>query len=190
MQLLEERIAKDGKVYPGNVLKIDSFLNHQIDVNLLNEMGRELYRLFGDCGVNKIMTIEASGIAIASVAALHFNVPVLFAKKSQSSNISSDVYHAKVKSYTHGKTYDVIASKEFLNPEDRVLLIDDFLAKGEALNGMIEIVKQSGAALVGAGIAVEKHFQGGGDLIRAAGVRVESLAMVESLEDGKVTFCK
>lgn len=190
MQLLEERIARDGRVFPGNVLKIDNFLNHQIDVDLLNEMGKEFYRLFGDSGVNKIMTIEASGIAIASVAALHFHVPVLFVKKSQSSNISPDVYHAKVKSYTHGKVYDVVCSKEYLNPSDRVLLIDDFLAKGEALNGMIELVNQAGAALVGAGIAVEKHFQGGGDLIRAEGIRVESLAMIESLEGGKVTFCR
>lgn len=188
MKLLEERIIRDGKVFPGDVLKVDSFLNHQIDVALLSAMGEEFFRLFGDCGVTKILTIEASGIAIASVAALSFGVPVLFAKKSQSSNISPDVYCAKVRSYTHNKTYDVVVSKEYLNPGDRVLIIDDFLAKGEALNGLMELTEQAGASVVGCGVAIEKHYQGGGDLIRSRGIRVESLAMVESLEDGEIVF--
>ena len=188
MKLLEERIAAEGRVYPGNVLKVDNFLNHQIDVSLLSAMADEFHRLFGDCGVTKILTIEASGIAIASIAALRFNVPVLFAKKSKTSNISDDLYSSKVVSYTHGTTSDIVCSKEYLNPEDRVLIIDDFLARGEALNGLMDLCAQAGCTVVGAGIAVEKHFQGGGDLIRSRGIRVESLAMVESLENGKVTF--
>ncbi len=190
MQLLEQRIIADGVVKNGGVLKVDSFLNHQIDVALLNEIGKEFYRLFGSCGVNKILTIEASGIAIASVAAQYFNVPVVFAKKNKTKNINGDVYTAKVESFTHGTTYDVIVSKDFLNECDRVLIIDDFLARGKALLGLIEIVRSAGAEVVGAGIAIEKAFQDGGEEIRSKGIRVESLARIESMseEDG-IVFC-
>lgn len=191
MQLLEERILKDGKVFPGNVLKVDSFLNHQVDVELINEIGKEFYRLFKDCGVNKIFTIEASGIGIACITAQYFHVPVVFAKKTLGKNIAADVYSTPIKSFTHGKTYDVIVSQEFLNKDDRILIIDDFLAQGCALNGLIELIKSAGAQIVGAGIVIEKAFQQGGDLIRSEGVRVESLAIIESMtDDGKITFCK
>ncbi len=191
MQLLEERILKDGKVFPGNVLKVDSFLNHQVDVELINEIGKEFYRLFKDCGVNKIFTIEASGIGIACITAQYFHVPVVFAKKTLGKNIAADVYSTPIKSFTHGKTYDVIVSQEFLNKDDRILIIDDFLAQGCALNGLIELIKSAGAQIVGAGIVIEKAFQQGGDLIRGDGVRVESLARIESMtDDGKITFCK
>lgn len=191
MQLLEERILKDGKVFPGNVLKVDSFLNHQVDVELINEIGKEFYRLFKDCGVNKIFTIEASGIGIACITAQYFHVPVVFAKKTLGKNIAADVYSTPIKSFTHGKTYDVIVSQEFLNKEDKILIIDDFLAQGCALNGLIELIKSAGAQIVGAGIVIEKAFQQGGDLIRSEGVRVESLARIELMtDDGKITFCK
>ena len=191
MQLLEERILKDGKVFPGNVLKVDSFLNHQVDVELINEIGKEFYRLFKDCGVNKIFTVEASGIGIACITAQYFHVPVVFAKKTLGKNIAADVYSTPIKSFTHGKTYDVIVSQEFLNKDDRILIIDDFLAQGCALNGLIELIKSAGAQIVGAGIVIEKAFQQGGDLIRSEGVRVESLARIESMtDDGKITFCK
>ena len=191
MQLLEERILKDGKVFPGNVLKVDSFLNHQVDVELINEIGKEFYRLFKDCGVNKIFTIEASGIGIACITAQYFHVPVVFAKKTLGKNIAADVYSTPIKSFTHGKTYDVMVSQEFLNKDDRILIIDDFLAQGCALNGLIELIKSAGAQIVGAGIVIEKAFQQGGDLIRGDGVRVESLARIESMtDDGKITFCK
>ena len=191
MQLLEERILKDGKVFPGNVLKVDSFLNHQVDVELINEIGKEFYRLFKDCGVNKIFTIEASGIGIACITAQYFHVPVVFAKKTLGKNIAADVYSTPIKSFTHGRTYDVIVSQEFLNKDDRILIIDDFLAQGCALNGLIELIKSAGAQIVGAGIVIEKAFQQGGDLIRSEGVRVESLARIESMtDDGKITFCK
>ena len=191
MQLLEERILKDGKVFPGNVLKVDSFLNHQVDVELINEIGKEFYRLFKDCGANKIFTIEASGIGIACITAQYFHVPVVFAKKTLGKNIAADVYSTPIKSFTHGKTYDVIVSQEFLNKDDRILIIDDFLAQGCALNGLIELIKSAGAQIVGAGIVIEKAFQQGGDLIRSEGVRVESLARIESMtDDGKITFCK
>lgn len=191
MQLLEERILKDGKVFPGNVLKVDSFLNHQVDVELINEIGKEFYRLFKDCGVNKIFTIEASGIGIACITAQYFHVPVVFAKKTLGKNIAADVYSTPIKSFTHGKTYDVIVSQEFLNKDDRILIIDDFLAQGCALNGLIELINSAGAEIVGAGIVIEKAFQQGGDLIRSEGVRVESLAKIESMtDDGKITFCK
>ncbi len=191
MQLLEERILKDGKVFPGNVLKVDSFLNHQVDVELINEIGKEFYRLFKDCGVNKIFTIEASGIGIACITAQYFHVPVVFAKKTLGKNIAADVYSTPIKSFTHGKTYDVIVSQEFLNKDDRILIIDDFLAQGCALNGLIELIKSAGAQIVGAGIVIEKAFQQGGVLIRSEGVRVESLARIKSMtNDGKITFCK
>ena len=190
LKLLEERIRQDGKVRGTDVLKVDRFLNHQIDVALLQELGKEFLRLFGEDGVTKILTIEASGIGIACVAAQYFKVPVIFAKKNKTKNIAGDVYTSKVESFTHGKVYDIIVSKEFLHPEDRVLIIDDFLANGSALQGLIKLVQDAGATLVGAGIAVEKAFQPGGDLIRGMGVRVESLARIKSMsvEDG-VTFC-
>ena len=181
MKLLEDRIRRDGKIRSGGVLKVDSFLNHQMDVKLFNEIGREFHRLFGDCGVTKILTIEASGIGIACVAAQFFDVPVIFAKKNKTKNIAGDVYTSKVESFTHGRVYDIIVSKEFLLPEDRVLLIDDFLANGSALQGLINLVREAGATLVGAGICVEKAFQPGGELIRGMGVRVEYLARIKSM---------
>ena len=190
MKLLEDRIRKDGKIKGGDVLKVDSFLNHQMDVALFQEIGKEFYRLFGDCGVTKILTIEASGIGIACVTAQFFACPVIFAKKSKTKNIAGDVYTSKVESFTHGKVYDIIVSKEFLLPGDRVLLIDDFLANGSALQGLIQLVRDAGAELVGAGICVEKAFQPGGNLIRSMGVRVESLAKIKSMgEDGSIEFC-
>jgi xanthine phosphoribosyltransferase len=191
MKLLEERIQKDGIIREGDVLKVDSFLNHQMDVKLFQEMGREFYRLFGQENVTKILTIEASGIGIACVTAEQFDCPVLFAKKSKTKNIAGDVYKTKVVSFTHGREYDVIVSKDFLNAEDRVLLIDDFLANGAAILGLKDLVDQAGATLVGAGIAIEKAFQPGGKMLREAGVRVEALARVKALHnDGTVDFCE
>jgi len=190
LKLLEERILKDGKILPGNVLKVDSFLNHQIDVNLIYALGEEWYRLFKDEGVTKIMTIEASGIGIACIAAMKFNVPVVFAKKSKSSNIGSDFYKSQVVSYTHGRAYDVIASKKYINEGDRILLIDDFLANGSALRALIKLAEMGGATVVGAGIAIEKVYQNGGNAIRELGYRVESLARVASMsDDGNIEFC-
>ncbi|MFQ9031630.1 MAG: xanthine phosphoribosyltransferase [Waltera sp.] len=190
MKLLEERIRKDGTVKAGNVLKVDSFLNHQMDIDLFNEMGKEWARLFADRKITKILTVEASGIGIACVAAQHFHVPVVFAKKSQSVNIDGEVYSTKIESFTHKRVYDVIVSKKFLHPEDHILIIDDFLANGCALEGLIDIVNKAGASVEGIGIAVEKGFQKGGDLIRSKGIRVESLAIVESMDDktGEITF--
>jgi len=189
MELLKERIRRDGKIRGTEVLKVDSFLNHQMDVDLFDAIGAEFKRRFADCEVNKILTIEASGIGIACLAARHFRCPVVFAKKSQSRNISNDVYTAKVESFTHGKVYDVVVSKEYLGPNDKVLLIDDFLANGEALRGLAKLVSDSGAQLVGAGIVIEKAFQPGGDNLRAQGMRVESLARVASMsETAGITF--
>lgn len=190
MKLLEERIRKDGTVKAGNVLKVDSFLNHQMDIDLFNEMGKEWARLFADRKITKILTVEASGIGIACVAAQHFHVPVVFAKKSQSVNIDGEVYSTKIESFTHKRVYDVIVSKKFLHPEDHILIIDDFLANGCTLEGLIDIVNKAGASVEGVGIAVEKGFQKGGDLIRSKGIRVESLAIVESMDDktGEITF--
>lgn len=190
MKLLEERIRKDGTVKAGNVIKVDSFLNHQMDIDLFNEMGKEWARLFADRKITKILTVEASGIGIACVAAQHFHVPVVFAKKSQSVNIDGEVYSTKIESFTHKRVYDVIVSKKFLHPEDHILIIDDFLANGCALEGLIDIVNKAGASVEGVGIAVEKGFQKGGDLIRSKGIRVESLAIVESMDDktGEITF--
>lgn len=190
MLLLEERIRRDGAVKEGNVLKVDSFLNHQIDVALLNELGREFHRLFADAGVTKILTIEASGIGVACLTAQYFGVPVVFAKKSQSVNIDGSVYSTKIESFTHKRVYDVIVSKKFLTPGDRVLIIDDFLANGKALEGLCAIVSAAGAAVAGIGIAIEKGFQEGGARIRAQGYRLESLAIVERMnaETGEVVF--
>lgn len=190
MQLLEERIRKDGIVKPGNILKVDSFLNHQMDIPFINELGKEFKRRFADAPITKILTIEASGIGIACLVAQHFNVPVVFAKKAQSLNLDGEMYCTKVQSFTHKRVYDVILSKKFLSAEDHVLIIDDFLANGCALQGLMEIVKESGAVLEGAGIVVEKGFQNGGDSLREQGIRVESLAIVDSMTDDSVFFRK
>ena len=183
MELLKERIRRDGTVHGTDVLKVDSFLNHQMDIELFDEIGAEFLRRFADCGVNKILTIEASGIGIACITAQSFHCPVVFAKKSQTKNIAGEVYTTKVESFTHGKVYDVIVSKKFLGPEDTILIIDDFLANGAALEGLIDLVNQAGARLAGAGIVIEKAFQPGGDRIRAKGVRVESLARIKSMSE-------
>ena len=190
MELLEQRIRLDGVVKSEGVLKVDSFLNHQMDINLFNEMGKEWKRLFADAPINKILTIEASGIGIAAVAAQHFGVPVVFAKKSQSINLDGDMYSTKIQSFTHQRIYDVIVSKKFLNADDHVLLIDDFLANGCALNGLIELVEEAGATVEGIGIAVEKGFQPGGDDLRARGYHLESLAIVQAMdpETGEIEF--
>ncbi len=189
MNCLEERILKDGVVKEGNVLKVDSFLNHQMDIGLFDEMGKELARRFEGVNINKILTIEASGIGIASVAALHFNnCPVVFAKKSHSINLDGDMYTAEVESFTHKNINHVIVSKKFLGPEDHVLIIDDFLANGCALQGLISIVNQSGATVEGIGIAIEKGFQQGGRMIRNLGYKLESLAIVDGMDASKGTI--
>ena len=190
MNCLEERILRDGVVKAGNVLKVDSFLNHQMDIGLMNEIGKEFYRRFQGKPINKILTIEASGIAIAYAVAQQFHVPVLFAKKSKSINIAGDTYVAEVESFTHKNRNTVVVSKQFLNEEDHVLIIDDFLANGCALQGLISIVDQAGASVEGIGIAVEKGFQMGGQIIRNLGYQLESLAIVESMnhETGEIVF--
>lgn len=191
LKLLEDSIVKDGIVKPGNVLKVDSFLNHQMDISLFNDMGKEFKRLFNDTPINKILTIEASGIGIACVAAQYFdNVPVVFAKKSQTVNIDGEVYSTKIESFTHKRVYDVIISKKYLSSKDHVLIIDDFLANGCALNGLLDIAQKAGATVEGVGIAVEKGFQRGGELIRQKGIRVESLAIIESMDadSGNIVF--
>lgn len=190
MKILEERIIKDGKVFAGNVLKVDSFLNHQIDVELLSQMGVELKKLFADENITKVLTIEASGIGVGCMVAQQFGCPLLFAKKTKTINIKGDVYTSQVESFTHQCTYDIIVSKSFLNENDNVLIVDDFLAKGNALLGLIDIVKQSGAHLAGCGIAIEKGYQGGGDKLRAQGIKVESMAIIDAMDDvtGEITF--
>lgn len=190
MKLLEDRIRRDGVVKEGNVLKVDRFLNHQMDIELFQEIGKEFKRRFANENVNKILTIEASGIGIACIAAESFHVPVVFAKKTQTKNIAGEVYTTQVESFTHGRIYDIIVSKEFLGKGDRVLLIDDFLANGQALEGLAQLVQDSGAELVGAGVVIEKGFQRGGDAIRAKGIHLESLAIVESMNDktGEIVF--
>ena len=188
MKLLEDRIKKDGQVFPGNILKVDSFLNHQIDVSLLREMGKEIKRLYADAPVNKILTIEASGIAIACLAAEYFECPVLFAKKTKTKNIANTVYKTQVRSFTHGTEYDVILSKDFLSENDNVLIVDDFLAEGNALLGLIDLCNQAGAKVAGCAIAIEKGFQPGREKVEAKGIRVESLAIVESMKDCEVVF--
>ena len=182
MKLLQDRILKDGKLRDGNVLKVDSFLNHQMDIRLFSEIGREFRHRFSDCEITKILTIEASGIGIACIAAQSFGVPVVFAKKSKTKNIDGDVYTSKVESFTHGRVYDIIVSKEFLSETDNVLIIDDFLANGAALMGLKKLVGDSGATLVGAGIVIEKGFQPGGRMLRDSGLRIESLAIIESMD--------
>ena len=188
MKLLEEKIRSDGKVLPGGILKIDNFLNHQIDTQLLHEMALELKRLYAGEGVNKILTIEASGIAIAALTGYEFGCPVLFAKKSKSRNISDNVWSTEVESFTHGNTNMVVVSREYLGEGDRVLIVDDFLATGAALVGLKALCDKAGAAVVGAGIAVEKVFQGGGNRLRAEGLRIESLAKIASMSDDGLTF--
>lgn len=188
MKILEERIIKDGRILPGNVLKVDSFLNHMIDVPFVCELGKEFRRLFETSGVTKILTIEASGIGLACLTAQYFGVPVVFAKKSRTSNISSEVYSTPVESYTHGNTNNVIVSKQYLGAGDRVLIIDDFLATGNALKGLIELCRLAGADVVGCGIAIEKRYQHGGDALRAENIRVESLALIDSMENGNIVF--
>ena len=190
MKLLEERIRKDGVVKEGNILKVDSFLNHQMDIALFNQMGEEFRRLFADCPINKILTIEASGIGIAAIVAQHFNVPVVFAKKAQSVNLDGEMYTTKIESFTHKRTYDVIVSKKFLSSDDHILVIDDFLANGCAVDGLIDLIQSAGATVEGVGIAIEKGFQTGGQLIRDKGIRVESLAIIESMDaaTGEIVF--
>ncbi len=182
MELLKEKIRTDGIVKEGNILKVDSFLNHQMDIKLFAEIAKEFKRRFADTEITKILTIEASGIGIACVAAMYFDVPVVFAKKTKTKNIAGDVYKTQVQSFTHGRVYDVIVSKDFLKPCDKVLVIDDFLASGCALIGLSELIKESGATLQGAGIVIEKGFQVGGKILREKGIRVESLAIVESMD--------
>lgn len=191
MKLLEDRILKDGHIGADNVLKVDSFLNHQIDVSFVCELDKEFYRLFKDENITKILTIEASGIGIACLAAQYFGVPVVFAKKTKTINIYSDTYNATVHSYTHKKDYDIVVSKEFLSKEDNVLIIDDFLAKGSALTALLMLIEKAGAKTAGAGIVIEKAYQGGGNLVRDMGIRVESLAKIKSIskKDG-IVFCK
>ena len=188
VELLEQRILKDGKLLPGGILRIDNFLNHQMDPMLMQAMAKEWKRLFDGEGVDKILTIEASGIALAILVGLEFRCPVVFAKKSRSKNISESVYSTQIPSFTHGNTNTVVVSKEYLRPGDRVLMIDDFLATGAAFIGLKALVEQAGATLVGAGAAVEKRFQGGGDMLRAEGVRVESLARIVEMDDTGILF--
>lgn len=189
MRLLEEIIANEGRVYPGNILKVDSFLNHQIDVDLMDRMGKEFYQYFKDKDITKILTIEASGIAVACSVARYFEVPVLFAKKSKSLNIGDDVYVSRISSYTYGTDYDVTVSRRYLKSSDTVLLIDDFLAIGNAMKGLIEICSQANASIAGIGICIEKGFQSGGADLRKMGYDVKSLAIIDSMsEDGTITF--
>ena len=190
MKALEERILKDGKVLPGNILKVDCFLNHRIDVPFMMKMGKEIASLYENTDVNKILTIETSGIPIAFAAAQYMNVPVVFAKKDKSGNISDDFYSSRVESFTRKNVYDAVVGKEYLEDGDVVLVIDDFLAKGNALTGLMDILGQAGATLAGCAIAIEKGFQGGGDELRAKGVRVDSLAIIESMTEDSLTFRK
>ena len=188
MKALEEKILREGQVRPGHILKVDGFLNHQIDIDFINEIGKEFYRLFGNKPVTKILTVEASGIGIACITAQYFHVPVVFAKKAQSLNLDGSLYTAKVQSYTHNRVYDVILSKKFLKPEDHVLIIDDFLANGCAVNGLLDIIEAAGASVEGVGIVIEKGFQSGGRDIRARGIDVKSLAIIKSMSDDSIEF--
>lgn len=190
MELLKRKIVEEGEVYEGNILKVDCFLNHQIDIPFMKEIGKEFHRLYKDADINKILTIEASGIAIGSMVAQEFGCPLVFAKKNKTKNIAGDVYLTPVESFTHGTTYNVMVSKRFLGKGDKVLIVDDFLAVGNALRGLIQMVKESGAELVGCGTVIEKGYQHGGDEIRAQGIRVESLAIIESMDakTGNIVF--
>lgn len=189
MELLEKKIQKDGIVKAGNVLKVDHFLNHQMDIALFNEMGKEFKRLFADRPVNKILTIEASGIGIACIVAQYFQVPVVFAKKAQSINIDGEVYSTKIESFTHKRVYDVIVSRKYLGPEDHILIIDDFLANGCAVNGLLELIESAGASVEGIGIVIEKGQQIGGKLLREKGYHVESLAIIEHMDEKTGEIC-
>lgn len=189
MQLLEQRIREQGQVRPGNILKVDCFLNHQLDVELLDQIGQEFYRLYKDEGITKILTIEASGIAIACMTARYFHVPVVFAKKAKSKNLDGEVFTSVVHSYTYGRDYDITLARKFLGPQDKVLILDDFLAVGKAMHGLLDICEQAGAQVGGIGIAIEKGFQPGGARLREAGYRVTSLAIVDSMtDDGQLEF--
>lgn len=188
MKQMEEKILREGQVLPGDILKVGSFLNQNIDTEFLGQMAREFARLFQDAGVNKVLTIEASGIAIAAAVGMEMGVPVLFAKKHRTSNVDGDTYSAKVHSFTHNEDYNVVVSSNYLTSEDKVLLVDDFLANGQALNGLMELCEQAGATVVGVAIAIEKCFTGAGDRMRAQGMRIESLAMIESMSDGEIVF--
>ena len=188
MERMEQKILREGKVLPGGILKVGSFLNQQIDTAFLAEIGQEVARLFEDSGVTKILTIESSGIAIAASVGMAMGVPLVFAKKHKTSNVDGSVYSTVVHSYTHGTDYTIVVSSDYLGENDRVLLVDDFLANGKALVGLTELVRQAGGTVVGAAIAIEKGFQGGGDALRAEGVRVESLAIVDSMTDDAITF--
>lgn len=188
MRLMEETILREGKVLPGGILKVGSFLNQQIDPTLLRAFGEEVARLYAECGVTKIMTIEASGIALAASAALAMNVPMVFAKKHKTSNVDGSFYSTEVFSFTHQITNQILISQDYLRADDVVVLVDDFLARGEALRGLVELTHQAGATLAGAAIAIEKSFQGGGDALRARGVRIESMAIIESMSDDSLVF--
>lgn len=188
MQLFKDKIIELGKVYPGNVLKVDSFLNHQVDVILLGYLADELHKMYKEMGITKILTIETSGIMLACLTAQKFEVPMLFAKKARTSNLSEEVYSAPVFSYTHNREYTIIVDKNYLSKEDRVLLVDDFLANGCSLRGLWELVQKAGAVAVGAGVAIEKGFQGGGDMLRDMGLRVESMAIIESMDKDGILF--
>ncbi len=188
MELLKERLRKDGKIKDNHIIKVDGFLNHQIDIDLMNEIGKEFKRLFDGVKITKVITIEASGIAVACLTAMYFNVPVVFAKKSESKNIDGDVYRTTVTSYTRGKDYTVILEKRFLTPEDNILIIDDILATGKAQKGLLDISSQAGASVAGIGVVIEKGFQGGGDKLREAGYNVQSLAIIDSMENYTLQF--
>ncbi len=190
MKALEEKILKEGKVYPGHILKVNSFLNHQIDSDFMLEMGNEIARLFKNERITKILTVEASGIAIAVAAGMCLHVPVVFAKKAKSANLGDNVFSALVHSYTHGNDYNMVVEKQFLSAGDSVLIVDDFLATGNAIIGLMKITEQAGASLVGISAAIEKQFQGGGDELRKQGIRVESLAKIESMSESSLTFCE
>ena len=188
LRQMEEMILRQGKVLPGGILKVGNFLNQQIDTAFLREMGWEISRLYGDCGVNKVLTIESSGIAIGAAVGMEMGVPLVFAKKHRSSNVDGQIYSTPVHSFTHGTDYNVVVSTDYLHSGDRVLLVDDFLAGGNALRGLLDLCRQAGAQVVGAAIAIEKSFQGGGEALRADGLRIESLAILESMEGGTITF--
>ncbi len=190
MKALEDKILSEGKVLPGNILKVGSFLNQMLDVPFIMSMGEEIARLFKGVGVNKILTIESSGISIAFAAAKEMNVPVVVAKKGKPKNVDGDIYCAQIYSFTHKKTYDVVVSKDYIGRDDNILIVDDFLAGGNALNGVIEILNQAGATLKGCAVAIEKGFQGGGDKLRERGIKVEALALIDSMSDTSLTFRK
>jgi xanthine phosphoribosyltransferase len=188
LKALEDKILSEGKILKGNVLKVNGFLNHRLDVPFIKEMGKEIARLFENDGINKILTIETSGIPIAFAAADNMSVPLVYVKKHKSANISDDVYSAEIASFTHKNTYTAVVDKAFLNKGDKILIVDDFLAVGNAINGLTEIINQAGAELVGVAVAIEKGFQGGGDALREKGVKLESLAIIDKMEEGTIAF--